>query len=46
MYKNIIEPRTLTDKELIRFAEELVHSGEMPVAMQLELIKRFSHYVN
>jgi hypothetical protein len=43
---NIINPSTLTDKELIRFAEELAHNGTMPISMQLELVKRFSHYVH
>lgn len=46
MHHSIIEPRTLTDKELLRFAEDLAHKGELPLAMQLELIKRFSKYVH
>ena len=41
-----MEPRTLTDKELVRFAEDLANRGELPLAMQLELIKRFSNYVH
>jgi|APFre7841882654_1041346.scaffolds.fasta_scaffold167064_2 hypothetical protein len=45
MYNTIIEPRTLTDRELVRFAEELAHNGELPVSMQLELIKRLSQHV-
>jgi hypothetical protein len=42
---NSINPSSLTDKELLRFAEELAHTGGMPVAMQIELVKRFAHHV-
>ena len=43
---NIINPSSLTDKELLRFAEEHAYNGTMPPAMQIELVKRFSNYVN
>ena len=41
-----INPRTLTDKELIRYAEDYVNNGGLNEEYQKELIKRLSARVN
>ena len=38
----VIHPRTLSDKELVRFAEEYVNNGGLNEDYQKELIKRLS----
>jgi hypothetical protein len=40
-----LQPQALTDKELIRYAESCVDKGNMPVAVQVELIKRIEKLV-
>jgi hypothetical protein len=43
-----LTPRTLTDNELIRFAEEAVHSNVLGMtrAFQEELLRRFIQRIN
>ena len=41
-----INPRTLSDKELVRFAEDYVNNGGLNEEYQKELIKRLSAKVN
>jgi hypothetical protein len=41
-----INPRTLTDKELIRYAEDYVNNGGLNEEYQKELIKRLSARVH
>jgi hypothetical protein len=41
-----INPRTLTDKELIRFAEDYANNGGLNKEYQKELIQRLSARVN
>ena len=36
-----IQPSSLTDRELLRFAEEFASNGSMPQSFQQELVKRF-----
>jgi hypothetical protein len=35
-----LHPSSLTDRELLRFAEEFSSNGEMPKTFQQELVKR------
>ena len=35
-----INPRALTDKELLRFAEDFASNGTMPQSFQKELVAR------
>ena len=43
MYR--IQPRSLTTQELIRFAEDLVHTPEgLPKNWQMELLSRLAGY--
>lgn len=46
MYKEpvelILNPRTLTDYELLRFAEDFVYGDGLPKEFQKELVKRFA----
>jgi hypothetical protein len=47
MEKNMygIQPRSLTTQELIRFAEDLVHTPEgLPKNWQMELLSRLAGY--
>lgn len=37
-----IDPRALTDKELIRFAGDFVHGNGLPKSFQQELLARFT----
>lgn len=41
-----LNPTSLSDKELARFAERYFHNGGLPVEWQLELIKRLDNNVN
>lgn len=36
-----IDPKSLSDKELLRFAEDFVNGDGMPRTFQQELVKRF-----
>jgi hypothetical protein len=47
MEKNMygIQPRSLTTQELVRFAEDLVHTPEgLPKNWQMELLSRLAGY--
>lgn len=37
-----IDPRALSDKELLRFAEDFVNGDGMPRSFQKELLARFA----
>lgn len=40
-----INPRVLTDKELLRLADYYLATGNLPRDWQLELIERLAQYV-
>ena len=40
-----IDPKALTDKELIRFAEDFVNGDGLPRSFQKELLKRFTQRI-
>lgn len=40
-----IQPRNLTNRELLRIGADLVAEGGMPVSFQLELLRRFNNTV-
>lgn len=37
-----LNPRTLTDYELLRFAEDFAYGDGLPKEFQIELVKRFA----
>jgi hypothetical protein len=41
-----IEPKALSNEELIRYAEDMAHGAGMSKAFQLELIRRFTMLVD
>ena len=41
-----IEPKALSNDELIRYAEDMAHTGGMSKAYQLELLRRFTMLVD
>lgn len=41
-----LDPASLTDKELLRFAEDFVNGDGMPRAFQHELVRRLAQRVN
>jgi hypothetical protein len=43
--KTTIDPRALTDYELLRFTEEFADNGNMPQAFQQELVERFAQKI-
>lgn len=44
--KSTILPGTLSDQELIRFADRYIHTSGLPSDYQRELLKRFEAMVN
>jgi hypothetical protein len=41
-----LNPPSLTDKELVKYAERLFYKDGLPKEFQLELIRRFDRKVN
>jgi hypothetical protein len=41
-----LNPRTLTDYELLRFAEDFAYGNGLPKEFQIELVKRFALKTN
>ncbi len=39
-----IEPRRLTNKELVRFAAEMAQDGTMTKSFQIEVVRRLNFY--
>lgn len=39
-------PNTLTDRELVKFADRYVHTSGLPSDFQRELVKRFEELLN
>ena len=39
-----IEPRRLTNKELVRIAADMAHDGSMPQNFQIEVVRRLNFY--
>lgn len=44
--RNTLLPGSLTDKELIRYADKYLHTCGLPHDFQVELLKRFEDKVN
>ena len=41
---SIIQPRTLTNKELVRASAELLETAPLPEAYAIELVRRLNYY--
>jgi hypothetical protein len=40
-----VQPSQLTDRELARYADDLLAAGKLPVEWQEELLKRFENLI-